>query len=161
MPPFAVRRMLRRVNAARLCHRKPLSGRRQPVNAQNLNQLQSSQILIDLESSIDRVERSFYLYSSQLYLPYLAAAQNVCAKRGPNKKRGPQCSGSGEKDWRLPSSCWGSLGRPGPGPSARAPSSSGRRRAIRMYGSRLATIGLHPPPPAPADNKEITGPATR
>ena len=28
-----------------------------------------------------------------MYLTYLAAAQKIlCAKRGPNKKRGPQCS---------------------------------------------------------------------
>src|SRR3984885_8883793 len=48
-----------------------------------------------------------------------------------------------------------------PGPRPAIASSSVSRRAIRMYGYRLATIARPPPPPAPADHKEKTGPATR
>src|SRR6266851_5047156 len=49
-----------------------------------------------------------------MYLAYLAAAQNLCAKHGPNKKRGPQCLGSGDrgKGWRLSPSCLVSTRRP-------------------------------------------------
>ena len=43
-----------------------------------------------------------------MYLPDLAAAQSLCVKRGPNKKRGPQCcSGDRGRDWRSSPSCWG------------------------------------------------------
>src|SRR5258705_11691189 len=46
------------------------------------------QILVEFDSSIDRIRRGFYLYSRQMYLADLAAAQSLCAKRGPNKKNG-------------------------------------------------------------------------
>ena len=58
-----------------------------------------------------------------MYLADLAATQNLCAKHGPNKKRGPQCLGLGdrEKDWRLPPSC--------------SRLASRRRPATRVYAS--------------------------
>src|ERR1700733_2531238 len=91
------------MNASGFCRRKRRVDAAQRVNAYNLNQLQLFQILIEFYSSIDRIGRYFYLYSPQLYLAYLAAVQSLCAKRGPNKKRGPQCLGSGDRgrDWPL------------------------------------------------------------
>src|SRR5579872_3772065 len=62
-----------------------------------------------IEANTDRILCSIDQYSLQFHPAYLAAAQNLCAKRGPNKKiRGPQqCLGSGStKVWRLPPSCW-------------------------------------------------------
>src|ERR1700733_3276715 len=96
------------MNASGFCRRKRRVDAAQRVNAYNLNRLQLFQILIEFYSSIDRILRAFYLYSPQMYLAYLAAAQNLCAKRGPNKKRGPQCLGSGDRgrDWLFLRSWW-------------------------------------------------------
>src|SRR5882757_7072555 len=43
-----------------------------------------------------------------------------------------------------------------PGPRLDTASSSVSRRAIRMYGSRLATAARRSPPPAPANTSQIT-----
>jgi hypothetical protein len=53
-----------------------------------LNQLQLSKIVFEFYSNTDRIRRSIYEYSFQLYLLYLVAAQSLCEKRGPNKKDG-------------------------------------------------------------------------
>ena len=75
-----------------------------------------------------------------MYREYLAAPQNLCVKRGPNKKRGPQCLGSGDRgrDWRLPPSCWRSMRRRVPVTSELFMPASARPRARRSDGSNSA-----------------------
>jgi hypothetical protein len=53
-----------------------------------LNQLQLSKIVSEFDANTDRILGSIEQYSLQLHLAYLAAPQNLCEKRGPNKKNG-------------------------------------------------------------------------
>jgi hypothetical protein len=63
-----------------------------------LNQLQSFQILVELDSKLRRMIGKFESRSIQLRLPDLAALQNLCANDGPNKKRGASNGHQGTGD---------------------------------------------------------------
>src|SRR5215207_8088912 len=61
--------------------------------------MQLSKTRVEFDSNKSQLRASFYAYSHQLHPGNLAAAQILCAKRGPTKKNGGHNVTSGTGDW--------------------------------------------------------------